>query len=446
MYYPNMPQQPFNKNTYSAVNQPMEMVKPTYDQFVIKPPERNKTHGRISQKLVVDSRDRDHINYPKPNKYKYEIKEEYKDVISVELVLAGIPNSVYNIYEKNNEIILNSGNSVDSLNNCKKFKIHQGEYTNQSFLDLLNGSKGNIFQTFANGDDPAYFNFYEDPDTNLIKIQSNKPFSFNLDYDVGDKFIKCNQGDIDKYYESINYNSLDKTLGFKRKKYTAATKYSGDVGSTCDNDLPTDVTLTPAGGVAPPVTTVSENGYTLWRVTIVETGTMEDYDVRKFYSKGDYIEIGSELYRVYETLNKATMDVEQIDATGGAPSGDAVIARYYAIYGSYAFELECPQYVILDIPQFHMLKADPASIDDAYAVIELDGNSCKTIVNSGGAPLDKDIKYFNPPLARLKSIDVKFLRYDGSLVDFKGVDHLLAFRVTCLNQPGKYNNFNENTF
>ena len=35
---------------------------------------------------------------------------------------------------------------------------------------------------------------------------------------------------------------------------------------------------------------------------------------------------------------------------------------------------------------------------------------------------------------------------DGSLVDFKGNEHMLAFRVTCLNQPGKYNNFNENIF
>ena len=442
MYYPNMPQKnrgpppAFNKNTYSAVNQPMEMVKPTYDQFIIKPPERNKTHGRISQKLVIDSRDRDHINYPKPNKYKYEIKEEYKDVISVELVLAGIPNSVYNIYEKNNEIILNSGDDIDDLTNCNKFKIRQGEYTNQSFLDLLNGSKGNIFETFGTD---TYFNFYEDPDTNLIKIQSNKPFSFNLDYDVGDKFIKCNQGNIDKYYESINYNSIDKTLGFKRKKYTADTKYNGDIGLNCDNDLPIDDEMT-LNGAGSSLTDVFMNGHQVYRITINDG----DFDLRKYYSKGDYVQIGTNMYRVYETQDKLIMDVAAIEDT--IPADTEGIKQYWAIYGSYAFELECPQYVILDIPQFHMLKADPASIDDAYAVIELDGNSCKTIVNSGGAPLDKDIKYFNPPLARLKSIDVRFLRYDGSFVDFKGVDHLMAFRVTCLNQPGKYNNFNENTF
>jgi len=440
MYHPQMQQngsqQVFNKNQYSSIDSKMAMVKPTYDQFIIKPPDKNKTHGRISEKLVVDSRDRDSINYPKPNKYKYEIKEEYKDVISVELVLADIPNTVYNIYEKNNEIIL-----AIVGGDCKKFKIPKGEYTNQSFLDLLNGTKGNLFQTFATNNE-AHFNFYEDSDTNLVKIQSNEPFTFNLDYTVGDKFIKCNQGDINKYYESINYNSVDKTLGFERKQYTADQKFNGNKGKQCDNDLPDDVTL---GGVSASPDTPSVDGYAVWRIVIVETGSMSDYDVRKFYSEGDYIDIEGVLYRVDKTLNKTTMDVKDLPDSG-APSIGNVISPYYAIYGSYAFELGCPKYVILDIPQFHMLKSEQASIDDAYAIIPLEGNRCKTVINSGSAPLDKDIRYFNPPLARLQTLDIEFLRYDGSLVDFKGVDHMLAFRVTCLNQPGKYNNFNENVF
>ena len=73
-------------------------------------------------------------------------------------------------------------------------------------------------------------------------------------------------------------------------------------------------------------------------------------------------------------------------------------------------------------------------------------DGCKTIVDSGAISLDKEIKYFNPPLASLRFIDIKFSDYYNKLVDFKGVDHMLAFRITSLNQPGKYNCFNENTF
>ena len=137
--------------------------------------------------------------------------------------------------------------------------------------------------------------------------------------------------------------------------------------------------------------------------------------------------------------------LEVLDVGGVAPLINQTITAYWAIYGVNAFELGCPKYVILDIPQFHMLKADPTSIDDAYAIIPL-RDGCKTIVDSGAISLDKEIKYFNPPLASLRFLDIKFCDYYNKLVNFKGVDHMLAFRITSLNQPGKYNCFNENTF
>ena len=433
MMYNNNNKQPpsFNKNSYSSVNNGMSIYNPTYDQFIIKPPERNKTHGRISDKLVIDSRDRDTIIYPKPNKYRYNIKDEYKDIISVELVLADIPNSVYNINEGNNQIILNSGDDATKLENCIKFTLPVGEYTNQRFLDVLNGSKGNLFEIFTDtSNNGAYFNFYEDPDTNLIKIQSNKPFSFNLDYDIGDKFIKCNQGDINKYYESIGYNSIDRTLGFDRKLHTAEQKFNGN---SANNELPPSVTITAVSSSLPTV-----DGFTVYEIT-----TDNSVDVRQIYSKGDYIEIGGNLFRVYKTLNKTMLEV--LSVGGAIAVGGDTITAYWAIYGVNAFELGCPKYVILDIPQFHMLKADQTSIDDAYAVIPL-RDGCKTIVDSGAISLDKEIKYFNPPLASLRFIDIKFCDYYNKLVNFKGVDHMLAFRITSLNQPGKYNNLNENLF
>ena len=424
--------QPFNKNAFNPPNSGMSIYNPTYDQFVIKPPERNKTHGRISEKLVIDSRDRDYVLYPKPNKYRYELEEEYKDVISVELVLAEIPNTVYNIYEKNNQMILSVGEDSSPTKVCKKFVLDNGEYSNESFLNYLNGSKGNIFETFI---DPttgegAYFNFYQDPDTHILKIQSNKPFSFDLDYSMGDKFIKCNQGDIDKYYESIHYESIDRTLGFKREKHVADTKF--DERKDCN--LNTIETIT--GISATPLTVTT--GYDQY---LIET---TQKDMREYFSVGDYLEFTNNgTYKVIQIVNKNQIIVEDFLSNGNPNTND--IAPYYAIYSNRAFDLGCPQYVILDIPQFHYLKAKPASIADAYAVIPLD-EKCKTIVNSGQISLDKEIKYFNPPLARLNYMDINFLRYDGSLVDFKGNEHMLAFRVTCLNQPGKYNNFNENVF
>ena len=58
----------------------MQMIKPTYDQFIIKPPERNKTHGRISDIVPIDSRERDLTYYPRPDNYRINFNQTYKDV------------------------------------------------------------------------------------------------------------------------------------------------------------------------------------------------------------------------------------------------------------------------------------------------------------------------------------------------------------------------------
>ena len=131
----------FENGSYSkfvrGVNN-IEKVTPTYDQFIIKPPERNKTHGRIGAKLVIDSRDRDTTIYPNTNDYVYKCPEEYKDVVSAELVLADFPNSGYNIYSNNNEMIFESGDTLE------KIMIPFGEYTNTSLIEQIIKSLGGI--------------------------------------------------------------------------------------------------------------------------------------------------------------------------------------------------------------------------------------------------------------------------------------------------------------
>ena len=69
------------------------------DSYIIKPPNLNETHLTISNKLVVDSRDRDYSLYPNPSNYKFKIDYEYNDITSVELILAQIPNTGYNIHD-----------------------------------------------------------------------------------------------------------------------------------------------------------------------------------------------------------------------------------------------------------------------------------------------------------------------------------------------------------
>jgi hypothetical protein len=42
----------------NSIGKPLQQVNVDYDPHIIKPPDRNKTHGSISKHLVIDSRDR----------------------------------------------------------------------------------------------------------------------------------------------------------------------------------------------------------------------------------------------------------------------------------------------------------------------------------------------------------------------------------------------------
>lgn len=38
-------------------------------------------------------------------------------------------------------------------------------------------------------------------------------------------------------------------------------------------------------------------------------------------------------------------------------------------------------------------------------------------------------------------MDIEFSNYDGSLFNFRGQENMMTFTISCLNQPGKYNNY-----
>ena len=61
----------------------------------------------------------------------------------------------------------------------------------------------------------------------------------------------------------------------------------------------------------------------------------------------------------------------------------------------------------------------------------------------GNSPVNEgNIKYFNPPKDRIQSMKILFKDNNGSTINFNGKDHFLVFKVTLLNQPGKYNEYN----
>lgn len=114
---------------------PMNIVSPLYDQHIIKPPKANVTHGSIHDTEVICSEDRNIESYEKPNQYVVKLKDVYKNVTSVSLMNACIPNSACLINERNNILPISFDNDEILC-----IEIKSGDYSPEELEVAINSS------------------------------------------------------------------------------------------------------------------------------------------------------------------------------------------------------------------------------------------------------------------------------------------------------------------
>lgn len=378
-----------------------------YNQTIIKPPDRNKTHGTITKSLVIDSRDRDYSKYPSSNKYRVEITEEYRDVTSLELVYGQIPNNYYNIKNINNNFIISEENKIHAV------KIPEGSYDNQSLIDTLNGSNGNLFNDLNNK-----YNFSIINNSNKLRIQSHNDFIYNLDYELNND---CNACPV---------KSIDKILGFNNNKYFSNVYDLSFIYVEKNNIINLNKN--------------SENDYKLYKIKASSSNHM-NLDFKKIFYKGDYFKIKASpmeyLCRIYKISNENTIEIEMLEENNPLPlhlNGN-IFDNIHVLNSPNIYNIENKDYIILKISGVKLINSINQPTNNSYAVIPLKSNN-NTIINQSTLPEHGITKYFNPPLGKLFWLDIEFLNYDGSPFDFQGQENMLMFVVGQLNQPGKYNN------
>ena len=180
-----------------------------YNDFVIKPPDKNVTSGRISNRLIIDSRDRDLQKYPDPNNYVIHLNNKLRDAVSIELVRGCIPKSQYNINISNNKLHY----SFD-LCTIDCIEIPPGNYPKEnlgdgSSLDLINTINEMFIQKHG---DPSLKIKY-DPLTNKIKVKNTTPDNFMLVFLHRDLYKKCSNTISNKPPTYID-NSIGSVIGF----------------------------------------------------------------------------------------------------------------------------------------------------------------------------------------------------------------------------------------
>lgn len=114
----------------------------SYDPFII-PVDKANREEKIKTHLVhIDSRERDTAIYPNPNKYKIQLIEEYKDVVSVQVLNTKVPfvrgtATIPNDFVQEVNIVIPASTTIESSSSGT-----EAYNLNQSGTDYSGGISG----------------------------------------------------------------------------------------------------------------------------------------------------------------------------------------------------------------------------------------------------------------------------------------------------------------
>lgn len=399
----------------------MPIINPTYDQHILKPPELNITNGRIPQRLLIDSSDRNCKKYPKPNNYVYQLNKEYKDIISIELVQGCIPYTGYIINENNDKLFLQ-----ENIGETVSISIPIGNYNANSLRTALQTSltnatnSGELVNTYTVQVDTnnMKFTIISSLENGIFRLLNNccscakrQIYEYNN--------VVCNDCDSCQICRKNNCNeyipkSISKILGFDKVNFIFAR------------------------GI---ITNAEQLSPTTLQISACDSVFTEDFDTT--LSNGISFQ---NLQNTFFTIDSIDDDnTMTIRINSGTIDFNPSILIESKIYGNKyisnnVYQVEDVKYVILEIEHLEHLDSNNKNMDGSYGVIffRVPHGENNIIVN-GALPSNGIEKYFNPPLGTLDRLRIKFLTADGNLYDFNGKDHVLEFEIITLNSPGKYN-------
>jgi len=374
---------------------PMTIVDPLYDQHIIKPPKANVTQGRIPEIIFVSSEDRNFRLYPKESEYVVQLKDEYKNVTSITLFNASIPNTAFLIGERNNRIYLQ-----ESCGDTITIEIPPGDYTPATLAtccETLLNNNPNTMSTYSVNLDPLTNKFYVTSDL------TGGDHIFNFQFFGGSELFDKG-GTRPKY----SCRSIGRVLGYARRDYLYA---SGTVTTTAGDD-----------------TLIGSPGSTF----IDDFGGPRPLPTPRPWV---YLEDIDQVVQVDEVISDTELRLAS-PATASSSGSRMGLGTHFA---PNKFDLSSEPFIVLDIPECETVRSNASHIDRAFAVIPMVfPHNTKNFVISPGSGVPPYKKYFNPPLAKLDRLTIRFLDIDGNLVNFNGIENFMEFRIMTLNAPGFY--------
>jgi len=220
--------------------QALLIEQPTEFKNLLEKDFKNKNEYLKTDIIVIDSRDRDRIAYPSNSNYQIDLDEEYKNILSVELLSIDIPKTQYLINNTNNVLYFNiNGGStliatvpignytisellialkltMDTVSG-EIFTITYSELTNK--ITLLSGvSFDLIFSTISYDEinDPSHLSPIYTEKTNNIGQILGFPITNNVTVPLSTPYIAPNQYNLNgPTYVILHINEFENLFGKK---------------------------------------------------------------------------------------------------------------------------------------------------------------------------------------------------------------------------------------
>lgn len=343
-------------------------------------------------RYIVDSRDRNINRYPSPSRYEVTLPDDIRDIVYVKLNIADIPFSRYLIHSGNNKLYVSE---QADLGNVLEVALTEGEYETPSDLASEMATRLNAA---CNGTMTVTYNARGDKfaiQSDLTHKTSGAPIAFALLFQGSTvPYGPQEQGDTMTTYKA---GTPARVIGFDNKQYRGAVTgtVEGAQGSA---------TLTGVGTLFTKDLTVGQT------VVVAVAGTLVRFTVAAIANNTTL------------TLSAALTD---------AVSAGSVLYTGL-IRAPYRRNFNRDRYIVMNLDNVDLHHSITPILDKSFAII----NSAEWSLNNDYS--DDNVRTFNPPMASLRKLRIRFVDYDGYEYDFQNQDHRLELIFASLRNTRLY--------
>ena len=434
---------------------------------VVPPPDNPAALQQMTEEfIVIDSRDRNHSEFPEPNEYTISLAAEYRDVKELALISYNVPSPQHPIRASNSAFYFNAKDpivtaeaggayavsyagahsgvsgayAIDySKDERQSVAVSHGYYESDAFVHaddaaLQQDALSNALETALRAQSiSCTISFLPQSTQYTIETTFASPFATPTPYE-DPRFLNMLFRGEDTYYGETSVERVNIS-----GDPDAPVWQTNKIGKLQTNYLPSSIG--PVIGFPPADLATKLTGTVLIDsgdlLTLVGNGTRftQELQAGVWIFAMDLTDPAKKFrVRIDAVTDDEHCSLTAVDATN-PPAIDPSFAWSGRVQAPWVRNLTPDAYIVMRVAQCETLESFNETINKAYMVLPTRPNTFEDT-----DPLIP-LKRFNPTQGRLDKLTLSYHNPDGSLYNFMGQNHLLLFKMLRYKQNVNYSNF-----